>query len=420
MVAPGEAVGLLHLLAHAVARRQHQRVGADDGIGLGALGERGRVAVERLLQPRLDLGIGRAAGHGDEIEHHLLLRRLVGDQALGAGAGAHLGQVAPAVEAHRVEPLAALEQDDGPVDGGGEHELLGDREILDLLAEDDAARHLDAVQRRPAGALGEPKMVGRPLLQGLVVAAASQLPIDDGREPPFAELALELDERALVGARRRLVDDAHELHGKRRAADAEAQVPRGNGAPQRRERDLEHAREIDAEGIEQAAEVLVLQEHEALPVMLRHLAHGDRLVVGVGDVVADIDGRARVVDVAQAIEARVEGADEVAVGVVDGGRQPALGVIAQLLAKRDLADEAANGRDDVDERHGEEDVEEHSAGDVAQRPETGIERHPVEQHAQETERQEHQQLERARQHTENGKHIGRRAWGMTAHARPQT
>ena len=54
--------------------------------------------------------------------------------------------------------------------------------------------------------------------------------------------------------------------------------------------DLQDADEVDAERIERAAEVAVLVIDEALPVLLGHLADGDRLVVGVGDVVAELDG----------------------------------------------------------------------------------------------------------------------------------
>ena len=138
------------------------------------------------------LRIGRAAGKRHQFEHDLLLLGLVGDQLFGARAGAHLGDVAPAVETHLVQPVAAFQQDDRLVDGGGENELFGDRKVLGLLAEHDLARHLDAVQRLAAGALRQPDVVGRPLLQQRIVAAARQLAIDDRRQPPFAELALEL------------------------------------------------------------------------------------------------------------------------------------------------------------------------------------------------------------------------------------
>ena len=66
-------------------------------------------------------------------------------------------------------------------------------------------------------------------------------------------------------------------------------------------------------------------------------------MVGVGDVAAERDGRVRVVDVALAVEARIEGADEIAAGIVDGGREPALGVVAQLVGEEVLPDEPRSG-----------------------------------------------------------------------------
>ena len=96
---------------------------------------------------------------------------------------------------------------------------------------------------------------------------------------------------------------------------------------------FEHADEVDPERIEQAAEVAVLVIDETLPIGLGHLAHRNRFVVRVGDVIAEIDGRAGVIDVAQAIEARIEGADEIALRVIDRGRKPALGVVAQRRAE---------------------------------------------------------------------------------------
>ena len=92
---------------------------------------------------------------------------------------------------------------------------------------------------------------------------------------------------------------------------------------------------------------------EALPIVFWHLAHRDRLVVGIGDVVAEVDRLAGVVHVTQAIEARIEGADEVAARVVDGRRQPALGVVVQFFAQRVVAHDAADGRQHVDEQQRE-------------------------------------------------------------------
>jgi hypothetical protein len=79
-----------------------------------------------------------------------------------------------------------------------------------------------------------------------------------------------------------------------------------------------------------------------------------------------------------------------------------------------MADEPAHRRDDVDERQRKERVEYRSAGDVTQRPKTGIEGDAVEQEAQNAERQEQQQLKRARQHTKDGKHISRERLGTAA------
>ena len=155
----------------------------------------GHEAFERRLQLGLDLRIGRATGQRHELEHDFLLLGLVGDEPFGAHAGADFGDVAPAIEADLVQPVVALEQDDRLVDGGGENELLGGRKVLGLLAEHDLARHLDAVQRLAAGALRQPDVVGGPLLQQRIVAAARQLAIDDRRQPPLAELALELRKR---------------------------------------------------------------------------------------------------------------------------------------------------------------------------------------------------------------------------------
>ncbi len=180
-------------------------------------------------------------------------------------------------------------------------------------------------------------------------------------------------EAAFVRTGRRFVDDARELHRQRRAADAEARAPRRDRARHRRERDLENADEIDAERIERAAEVAVLVIGEATPVLLGHFAHGDRLVVGVGDVVAEGDGAVGIIDVAQAIEARIEGADEVASGIVDRCRQPALGVIAKPVVHRKLADVASDRGCDINKKQREEEVEHSRGGDVTQRPELGIE-----------------------------------------------
>ena len=328
---------------------------------------------------------------------HAALLRLVRDQLLGADARAHLRDIAPAVEPHLVEPLVAGQQDDGLVDGRGQHELLGYREVLRLLAEHHARRHLHAVQRRPARALRQPDVVGGPLLERRLVAVARQLAVDDRGQPPLLELAPELGAGPFVGARRRIVDHAHELHGQRRAAQPEARLPECDRTLDGRERDLEDADEVDAVGVEQPADVAVLVMDEAAPVVLRHLAHRDRLVVGVGDVAADPDGGVRVIDVALAVEARVEGADEAAAGIVDGGREPALGVVAQLVGEEMLADDPPQRRDRIDQQQREQQVQHRRRHDMPERSEVGPGRRHEQHQPQQAQRQREHQLERAQQ-----------------------
>ena len=88
----------------------------------------------------------------------------------------------------------------------------------------------------------------------------------------------------------------------------------------------------------------------------------------------------------------------------------------QFFAERVVTDEAADGRHHVDERHREQAVEERGAGHVAKRSKPGIEGHAVEKQPQDAKWQEQQKLERAHQHSENGKHVGRRARNDGAHA----
>jgi len=128
---------------------------------------------------------------------------------------------------------------------------------------------------------------------------------------------------------------------------------------------------------------------EALPVVLGYFANGDRLVVGIGDVVTQFDRLAGVIHIAQAIEAGIEGADKIALCVVYGGRKPALRVIAKLFAECVVADKSAYRGNDVDKRDCKENIEERCACDIAQRPQPGIESHPVEKHLKDAERQEH-------------------------------
>ena len=143
------------------------------------------------------------------------------------------------------------------------------------------------------------------------------------------------------------------------------------------QRNLENAGQIDAVGIEPAAEVAVLLEDQALPVMFGHILDGNGFVVGIGDIVAEFDGRVGVVDVAQAIEAGIEGADEIALGIVDGGREPAFGVVAQLVAHGGPAEDAPDGGDDVDEEERECDVDDRRGCHVTQGSQLGIERNGV-------------------------------------------
>ena len=180
---------------------------------------------------------------------------------------------------------------------------------------------------------------------------------------------------------------------------------------QRRVGDLEHADEIDAVGIERPADVPVLVVDEALPVVLGHLAHGDRLVVGVGDVAAERDGRVRVVDVALAVEARIEGADEAAARIVDGGGEPALGVVAQLVGEEVLPDEPAQRRYHVDECQREGQVADGEGQHVAQRAEAGPGGEREDEEAQNANRQREQQLERADQQSGKRQH---RTWPQTS------
>ncbi len=404
VLAPAQAVGLLHLLAQAIAGRRHQRIGADAGVGESPLGQRRGVGLEPLLQLGLHVRIRRARREIDELEDHARLLRRVVDEPFGADAGAHLGNVAPAVEPHLVQPLAAGQQDDGLVDRRGQHELLGHAQVLGLLAEHHAGRDLDPVQRRPARALRQPDVVGGPLLEGGVVALARELAVDDGGQPPLPQLAPELGGGAFAGAGRGIVDDAHELHGQRRAAEADAGPLEGDRSIERGERNLEDAHEIDAVGVEETADMAVLVIDEAAPIVLGHLAHGDGFVIGVGDVAAELDRRVRVVDVALAVEARVESADEAAARVVDGGRQPSLGIVAQLVGEKMLTDDAAQGRDDVDEQQRECQIGHRGGHDMPEGPEIEPRRRQQQQGVQQAQRQREHQLERADQKSDSRQH----------------
>jgi hypothetical protein len=95
-------------------------------------------------------------------------------------------------------------------------------------------------------------------------------------------------------------------------------------------------------------------------------------VIRVGDVAAERDCCVRVVYVALAVEARVEGADEAAAGIVDGGREPALGIVAQLVGKEVLPDKPAHRGHGVDQHHGEGEIGDGERQRPAQRAEAGL------------------------------------------------
>ena len=70
--------------------------------------------------------IGWTTSEADQFENDLGFLLLVRDEFLRAGAGAHFGDVAPAVEADFVQLFAAGHQNDRFIDGGRErqHSLL--------------------------------------------------------------------------------------------------------------------------------------------------------------------------------------------------------------------------------------------------------------------------------------------------------
>ena len=112
------------------------------------------------------------------------------------------------------------------------------------------------------------------------------------------------------------------------------------GADDRGVGDLQDAVEVDPIGVQPSAEIPVLVIGQALPVGIRHVADRNGLVVGISGVVAEFDGQIRIIDVAQAIEARIEGTDESAGRIVDGRGEPPLGSVVQLLAGGATADDA--------------------------------------------------------------------------------
>ena len=91
--------------------------------------------------------IGWTTSEADQFENDLGLLLLVRDEFLRAGAGAHFGDVAPAVEADFVQLVAARHQNDRFIDGGCEHHLLGDSQFAGFLAEHDTAGDFDAMKR---------------------------------------------------------------------------------------------------------------------------------------------------------------------------------------------------------------------------------------------------------------------------------
>ncbi len=101
-----------------------------------------------------------------------------------------------------------------------------------------------------------------------------------------------------------------------------------------------------------------------------------------------------VVDVAQAIEPGVEGADEVAGRVIDGGRKPALGVVAELFTQHILAGDAAQRGDRINEDQRKRDVDGGGDGEMPERPEAGIECDPFAEKAHDPHRDADQKLAR--------------------------
>ena len=117
----------------------------------------------------------------------------------------------------------------------------------------------------------------------------------------------------------------------------------------------------------------VLLQRQASPIALGHVAHMQRLVVGVGDVVGQFDRPAGVVEVELAVECGIENTDEAGVFVVDRGAERAFICIAQHLAHPDLPGQTAQRRINVDQQQGEKDIEDEWRGDDAQASQSGIE-----------------------------------------------
>jgi hypothetical protein len=80
-----------------------------------------------------------------------------------------------------------------------------------------------------------------------------------------------------------------------------------------------------------------------------------------------------VVHVAHAIEAGVKRAHEVVGAIIDGGRDPSLGIVTQLVGQDVLPGQAAQRCYDVDEEQREGDVADAAERQVTDRAKPGVE-----------------------------------------------
>ena len=122
-------------------------------------------------------------------------------------------------------------------------------------------------------------------------------------------------------------------------------------------------------------------------------------MVGVGCVVAKLDRLVGEIHVLLTVEAWVEGADEGAGRIVDGGGEPALAVVAQLGAEVVVADDAAQRRDDIDEHQRKYDVGDGCREQVTQRADLGVEDDTLGDDAQGHNGQRERQLQSTCQHS---------------------
>ena len=127
-------------------------------------------------------------------------------------------------------------------------------------------------------------------------------------------------------------------------------------------------------------------------------------MVGIGGVAADLDRQAGKIHVPLAVEPRIEGADELAAPVVDGGGEPALCVIAQLFPEELVADDAAQWRDHINQRQCEHHIGNASRHHMAQRPELRVERHAEKHEPSEPQHRADGQLGRVGQQSQERKH----------------